>query len=56
MHKTPIIISAETTQEANAIAVLSKFLAPRIAQARRGEISLKSMADIRREAREEMWL
>lgn len=56
MYKMPITIDAETTQKANPIAALSEFLAPRIAQARRGEISLKSMADIRREARDEMGL
>ena len=56
MHKTPVIIFIETAREANPIATLSEFLAPRIAQAQHGEISLKSMADIRREALEEIGL
>ncbi|MDO5606116.1 MAG: antitoxin [Paracoccus sp. (in: a-proteobacteria)] len=37
--------------EADAMAALSDFLAPRIEQAQRGELSQKSFADIRREAR-----
>ncbi len=36
--------------EAEAVAALADFLRPRIEQARRGEFSTKSMADIRHEA------
>lgn len=36
--------------EDEAVAALADFLKPRIEQARRGEFSAKSMADIRREA------
>ncbi|MBP0617806.1 antitoxin [Jiella mangrovi] len=36
-----------------AIAALANFLKPRIEQVRRGELSTKSMTDIRREARAE---
>lgn len=42
--------------EDQAVAALADFLKPRIEQARRGEISTKSMADIRREAREQAGL
>ena len=38
--------------EHEAFGVLADFLKPRIDQARRGELSVKSMDDIRREARE----
>jgi hypothetical protein len=37
--------------EQEAFGVLADFLQPRIDQARRGELSTKSVADIRREAR-----
>ena len=37
--------------EEEAFGALSEFLKPRIDQARRGELSKKSVADIRREAR-----
>jgi hypothetical protein len=42
--------------EEEAIDALSGFLKPRIEQARRGELSIKSMDDIRREAREQAGL
>lgn len=37
--------------EEEAFGALSEFLKPRIDQARRGELSTKSVADVRREAR-----
>ena len=37
--------------EDEAFAALAGFLGPRIDQARRGEVSQKSIRDIRREAR-----
>ena len=40
----------EGMSEDEAVAALAGFLEPRIAQARRGELSTKSMTDIRREA------
>ena len=42
--------------EGEAVAALADFLKPRIDQARRGELSTKSMADIRREAHEQAGL
>lgn len=39
--------------EAEAFDALAAFLKPRIDQARRGELSAKSMDDIRREARDQ---
>ena len=42
--------------EDEAVASLADFLKPRIDQARRGELSVKSMADIRREAHEQAGL
>jgi hypothetical protein len=41
----------EDMSEDEALAALTAFLRPRIEQARRGEVSAKSMADIRDEAR-----
>lgn len=38
--------------EKEAFSALAEFLQPRIEQARRGELSTKSVGDIRREARE----
>ena len=46
-------LSLDIMSENEAVAALSKFLKPRIEQARRGEFSTKSMSDIRREAREQ---
>lgn len=42
--------------EDEAVAALADFLKPRIEQARLGEFSTKSMADIRREARKQVGL
>lgn len=42
--------------EAEAVAALADFLKPRIEQARRGEFSKKSLADIRREAHQQAGL
>ena len=42
--------------EDEAVAALADFLKPRIEQARRGEPSTKSMADIRREAHDQAGL
>ncbi|WP_281070775.1 hypothetical protein [Oceaniglobus trochenteri] len=42
--------------EAEALAALSDFLAPRIEQAKRREVSGLSMDDIRREARKQAGL
>lgn len=42
--------------EDEAFSALADFLKPRIEQARRGELSTKSMSDIRREAREQAGL
>lgn len=42
--------------EDEAFSALVDFLKPRIEQARRGELSTKSMSDIRREAREQAGL
>jgi uncharacterized protein (DUF1778 family) len=42
--------------EDEAVAALAAFLQPRIEQARRGEFSKKSMADIRREAQKQVGL
>ena len=42
--------------EAEAVAALADFLKPRIEQARRGEFSKKSLADIRRDAHEQAGL
>ncbi|QPH54936.1 antitoxin [Pontivivens ytuae] len=41
----------ENMTEDEAFGALTDFLRPRIDQARRGELSTKSVADIRREAR-----
>jgi hypothetical protein len=46
----------DNMNEAEAVAALSDFLRPRIEQARRGELSLKTITDIRREAREQSGL
>ncbi|MFZ3585535.1 antitoxin [Loktanella sp. DJP18] len=46
----------DNMNEAEAVAALSDFLRPRIEQARRGELSSKTIADIRREAREQSGL
>lgn len=43
--------SVHGMSDADAMAALADFLVPRIEQARRGELSQKSFADIRREAR-----
>jgi hypothetical protein len=42
--------------EEEAFTALADFLKPRIEQARRGALSTKSIADIRREAREQAGL
>ena len=42
--------------EDEAVTALADFLKPRIEQARLGEFSTKSMADIRREARKQVGL
>lgn len=42
--------------EDEAFSALAAFLEPRIDQARRGELSTRSMDDIRREAREQSGL
>ena len=42
--------------EAEAVAALADFLKPRIEQARRGEFSTKSIADIRHEAHKQVGL
>jgi Antitoxin ParD len=42
--------------EAEAVAALADFLKPRIEQARLGEFSKKSLADIRREAHQQAGL
>ena len=42
--------------EDEAVAALADFLKPRIEQARGGELSTKSMADIRREAHDQAGL
>lgn len=39
--------------EEEAFCALADYLQPRIEQARRGELSTKSVGDIRREAREQ---
>ncbi|RFC61863.1 antitoxin [Fulvimarina endophytica] len=46
----------DAMSEDEAVATLLEFLKPRIEQAQRGELSTKSMGDIRREAREEAGL
>lgn len=46
----------EGMTEDEAFSALTEFLKPRIDQARRGELSDKSMDDIRREAREQAGL
>ena len=46
----------EDMSEDEAVSALADFLKPRIEQARRGEFSTKSMADIRREARKKRLL
>jgi len=43
--------SVEGLSEDEAFRTLADFLMPRIAQARRGELSTKSLDDIRREER-----
>ena len=43
----------EDMNEAQAFDALAEFLKPRIEQARRGELSTRSINDIRREAREQ---
>lgn len=42
--------------EDEAVSALVNFLKPRVEQAQRGELSTKSMADIRREARKQVGL
>jgi hypothetical protein len=46
----------DNMNEAEAVAALWDFLRPRIEQARRGELSLKTITEIRREAREQSGL
>lgn len=46
----------EGMTEEEAFSALTEFLKPRLDQARRGELSAKSMDDIRREAREQAGL
>ena len=46
----------EDMSEAEAVAALADFLKPRIEQARRGEFSKNSLADIRREAHQQAGL
>ncbi len=46
----------DNMNEAEAVVALSDFLRPRIEQARRGELSTKTITDIRREAREQSGL
>jgi uncharacterized protein (DUF1778 family) len=46
----------DNMNEAEAVVALLDFLRPRIEQARRGELSTKTITDIRREAREESGL
>ena len=41
----------DTMSEEEAFGALTEFLRPRIEQAERGELSAKSVSDIRREAR-----
>ena len=43
----------ESMSEADALAALSAYLEPRIAEARRGEVSQKSIEEIRRAARDQ---
>ena len=43
----------DAMSEEEAFSALAEFLKPRIDRARRGELSTKSVADIRREAREQ---
>lgn len=43
----------DSMSEYEAFRALADFLEPRIEQARRGELSTKSVADIRREEREQ---
>ena len=50
LGETPAL---EGMTEDEAFSALADFLKPRIEQARRGEVSSKSLADIRREAREQ---
>ena len=45
--------AVDDMSEGEAVATLSAFLRPRIEQARRGEFSTKSMADIRRAAHDQ---
>ncbi|PHQ81062.1 MAG: antitoxin [Thalassobium sp.] len=45
--------SLDGMSEEDAFGALARFLEPRIAQARRGELSQKSVRDIRREARQQ---
>ena len=46
----------DNMSEDEAVAALADFLKPRIEQARLGEFSTKSMADIRREAQKQVGL
>jgi len=46
----------DNMNEAEAVVALSDFLRPRIEQVRRGELSTKTITDIRREAREQSGL
>lgn len=46
----------DNMNESEALAALSDFLRPRIEQARRGELSSMTIADIRREAHEQSGL
>ena len=53
LNETPAL---EGMTEDEAFSALSDFLKPRIEQARQGELSSKSLDDIRREAREQAGL
>ncbi|MCF7701501.1 antitoxin [Loktanella sp. M215] len=48
--------SLDDMSEAQAVIALANFLKPRIEQARRGELSVKSIADIRRDAHKQAGL
>jgi hypothetical protein len=48
--------SLDDMSEIQAVVALADFLKPRIEQARRGELSVKSMADIRRDAHKQAGL
>ena len=48
--------SLDDMSETEAVTALADFLKPRVEQARRGEFSTKSMADIRRDAHKQAGL